>query len=96
MPETPRPAAPPQAQAPNAAQPEGDYWRDGEFLVLRRGADFPGHGCAKCGSPASPPARRYLLAWLPVPAKAINISAMFLMLSILIVVAYFYHFIYLC
>jgi len=65
-----------------AAQPGVDCWRDGEFLVLRRGAAFPGHCCAKCGDPVSPVARPYRLSWSPVPVNAIIISAWVLPLAI--------------
>jgi len=71
----------PETSSP-AAQPGVDCWRDGEFLVLRRGAAFPGHCCAKCGNPASPPERPYRLAWIPIRVNTISISAWFLYFAI--------------
>jgi len=48
-----------------AAQPGVDCWRDGEFLVLRRGAVFSGHCCAECGDPISFPTRQRLVTASP-------------------------------
>jgi len=65
MSEITNPETSPEDDAVHNTPTKTGGWRDGELLVLRRNAPFPGRCCAKCGKPAVPPARKYPLIWRP-------------------------------